>query len=49
MKKFGREAGMHDGIIKEKLQNAKKMRNKGFDIDTIKEITGLTKEEILKL
>ena len=41
MKKFG--------IKKTILQNAKKMRNKGFDIDTIQEITGLTKEEILKL
>ena len=37
------------GIKKTILQNAKKMRNKGFDIDTIQEITGLTKEEILKL
>lgn len=41
--------GYAEGIKQEKIDTAKKMLSKGIDIDTIIEITELTKEEIEKL
>ena len=41
--------GMAKGKTEEKLDNAKKMKEKGFSIKDIHDITGLTEEEILKL
>lgn len=38
-----------NGIKQEKLETAKKMLEKGIPIETIIEITELTKEEILKI
>lgn len=38
-----------DGIEEERLKIAKKMKDKGMDLDTIIEITDLTEEEIEKL
>ena len=45
----GRAEGRAEGREEEKLENARKMKNKGFDIRDIVEITGLTIEEIEKL
>lgn len=45
----GREEGIKEGEKKNQLETAKKMKEKDMDIDTIIEITGLTKEEIEKL
>ena len=45
----GREDGIKEGAKLEKLEIAKNMLKKGIDIQTIEEITGLTKEEIEKL
>lgn len=35
--------------MKEKIQIAKKMKENGIELETIKKITGLSKEEIEKL
>jgi predicted transposase/invertase (TIGR01784 family) len=43
------EKGIEKGIIKEKIEVAKGMLIKGFDIKTIVEITGLTEEEIKEI
>ena len=48
-KKDGIAEGRADGIAENKKNVAKKMLNKKIDIETIIEITGLTKEEIEKL
>ncbi len=45
----GMRKGMEKGMQQEKKQTAKKMLAKGLDIETIIEITGLTKEEIEKI
>lgn len=50
LKKFYRKlvqkSGYEKGIEKGKEEIAKKMKDKGTDIDTIVEITGLNKEQI---
>ena len=38
-----------EGRMEGKIEIAKKMKWKGLDIDTIREVTGLLPEEILKL
>lgn len=52
-KYYGRELGIAEGIKKgeekKNIEIAKKMLNKKIDLDTIMEITGLSKEEIEKL
>ena len=45
----GIEKGREEGIKQSKKGIAKKMKEKGIDTNTIKEITGLTKEEIENL
>ena len=45
----GMEQGMAKGKKEEQLEIAKKLKNKGIDIETIKETTGLTEEEVEKL
>ena len=45
----GREEGIKEGIKKEKRHTAKTMFLKGIAVETISEITGLSKEEIGKL
>ena len=51
--KEGRKEGMKEGMKKgkreEKLETAKKMIEKGIDIETIIDVTGLSKEEIQSL
>ena len=38
--------GLQQGKEDEKRENARRMQAKGFDIATIREITGLTEQEI---
>ncbi len=45
----GRKEGEKIGIKQEKIETAKRMLNKNIDIQTIIDITGLTKEEIEKI
>ena len=45
----GHEKGIEQGIKQNNIDVAKKMLDKNLDITTIEEITGLTKEEIMKL
>ena len=47
--KAARRVGIQEGETKTQKEIAKKMLAKGIDIDTIVEITGLTKEKIEKL
>ena len=48
-KKEGKEEGRAEGILKEKLKNAKKMKEKGCTEEFISDITGLSIEEIENL
>jgi len=41
-----REDGFDEGILKNKQETARKMLKKGFDINDILELTGLSEEEI---
>ena len=45
----GRAEGIMEGIAREKLENAKKMKDLHLPIETICQITGLSEEEIKKL
>ena len=45
----GKREGIREGIRKNKINNAKKMKNANLDISLIIEITGLSKEEIENL
>lgn len=45
----GRQEGLEEGIEKERLSNARRMKEKGLDAALIADITGLTREEIEKL
>ena len=45
----GRAEGLAEGRAEEKLATAKKMKAKGYPIEDIAEMTGLTTEEIGKL
>ena len=47
--KRGEEKGRKEGERKKAIETAKKMKEKGMDIQTIKEITGLSREKIEKL
>lgn len=48
-KEKGIEEGLKEGAKLKNLENAKNMLKKGIEMQTIEEITGLTKEEIEKL
>ena len=45
----GVEIGRAEGVNKTNIDNACKMKAKGYDIDDIADITGLSKEEIERL
>ena len=45
----GHLEGLEEGVLKGKLQSAQKMKEKGFPITDIAEITGLSTEEIERL
>ena len=57
MEQHGYERGMEEGMKQGKLEgekatnlrNAKRMKQKGLDVDDIAEITGLSLEDIEKL
>ena len=48
-KREGIKEGVTEGRKKERIENAKKMKEKNIPIETIVEITELTKEEIEKI
>ena len=45
----GLAEGRAEGRVEEKLENARRMKSKGYPLDDIADITGLTIEEIEKL
>ena len=45
----GREEGREEGAKKKSFDIAKRMLEKGIDIETISELTGLTEKEISEL
>ena len=45
----GREEGREEGAKKKSFDIAKRMLEKGIDIETISELTGLTTEEVSML
>jgi predicted transposase/invertase (TIGR01784 family) len=45
----GREEGIEEGILKGKRETALAMKKKGFDHETIAQITGLGVDEIIKI
>ena len=45
----GIEKGVHKGRIENSLEIAKKMKEENFDIEIITKITGLSKEDVIKL
>lgn len=47
--KQGKEEGLKQGEKEEKIRTTKKLIEKNMPIEQIEEITGLTKEEILKI
>ena len=47
--KQGKKEGKIEGKLEKAFETAKKMIKKGFDLDTIIDITGLNKKEIEKL
>ncbi len=49
LKAEGYRDGMKQGILDNNKEVAKKMKNRGIEVNTIIEITGLTKEEIEEL
>ena len=44
--KKGHAEGLAEGRVEEKLENARRMKSKGYPLDDIVDITGLTIEEI---
>ena len=48
-KKIAYNDGVQSGIEQKNIENARKMKEKGLEISLIKEITGLSEEEITKL
>ena len=47
--KIGREKGRAEGEKKASLENARKMKLKGFSVEDIIDVTGLSKNEIENL
>ena len=45
----GKDEGMQQGMQKKARENARKMRDEGFEVATISRITGLSEQEIRKL
>ena len=48
-KKIAYNDGVQSGLEQKNIENARKMKEKGLEISLIKEITGLSEEEITKL
>jgi hypothetical protein len=49
VRKLDHEKAKKEGAQNERIKMAKKMKNKGSDIDFISDVTGLSPEEIEKL
>jgi predicted transposase/invertase (TIGR01784 family) len=47
--KIGMKKGRKEGLKEGKIEMARKLKEKGFDIEVISETSGLSKEEIEKL
>ena len=47
--KVGREEGRAEGVKQNSFDIAERMLEKGIDIETISELTGLTEEEVSRL
>lgn len=45
----GRREGMREGVLQEKSETVQRMLSKGFSVEDIAEIAGLTIEEVRKL
>ncbi len=45
----GIKKGKLEGKIEGKIETARRMKEKGFDLNTIADITGLTQDEIEKI
>jgi predicted transposase/invertase (TIGR01784 family) len=45
----GMAKGMEKGIEEERKKNAKTMKAKGIDVNTIAEVTGMTVDDVLRL
>ena len=45
----GRKQGLKEGREEERMDNARKMKELGFTIDVISQVTGLTAEQIEQL
>jgi predicted transposase/invertase (TIGR01784 family) len=48
-KQEGKQEGLEEGAKKAKLEDARKMVAKGYPIDDICEITGLSRDEVERL
>ena len=46
---YARESGSEEGVKQNSFDIAKRMLEKGIDIETISELTGLTAEEVSRL
>ena len=46
---YSKKEGINEGRKKERLENAKKMKEEKIPIETIEKITGLSKKEIENL
>jgi predicted transposase/invertase (TIGR01784 family) len=49
LREEGRELGIEEGILQGKRETARAMKKKGFDHETIAQITGLSVDEIIKI
>ena len=47
MKEKGIEEGMEKGIVEGKLEDARRMLDKGFSLDVVVDVTGLSRDVIL--
>jgi len=43
---IGREEGIEQGVLKERIENARKMKALGVDVKLIMQVTGLILEDI---
>ena len=46
MKEKGIEEGMEKGIVEGKLEDARRMLDKGFSLDVVVDVTGLSSNQI---
>ena len=49
VEKMAYKDGVQSGIEQNNIENARKMKEKGYKLEDIKDVTGLSEEEIAKL